>query len=575
VLDKLRFRLAAVDAVLLLSLLGLVSGVLAGAVIIALRLVIESVQAGFVPGHVENYEGLSAVTRVLLATGGGLLLGLVFQAVRTPYRHVGMVHVMERLAYHQGHLPLGNTVMQFFGAAASIVCGHSVGREGPGIHLGSASGSLLGQWLELPNNSIRTLVACGCAAAIAASFNTPIAGVIFAMEVVMMEYTLYGFAPVILAAVSATSLTRAFFGSEPAFSVPQLELASLLEMPYVVVMGLVSGALAALFISLLKFFSRLGSAWPVWLRITLGGCLAGLVALPVPAVMGIGYDTVNSAMLGQMSFVLLLLVVAGKLLATTAGLGLGIPGGLIGPTLVIGAAGGGAMGILAESVFPGDVASAGFYAMIGMGAMMAATLQAPLAALMAMLELTANPNIILPGMLAVITASLTCSELFNKPPVFVMLLRTRGLDYHNDPVAQSLRRQGVANVMNRSFVIRPTYIQRADALDLVSRDHIWLVIEAVDSEHAHSYTMLRIRDLARFLEAETDMEATTEINLAAIPAERLDLAPLRLQATLQEAVEQIARPGIEALYVYSGKTVSKRTIYGVLTRKDIDEAPLT
>ena len=209
-LDKLRLRLASVDA-LSLSALGLASGLLAGAVILVFRKTIESAQAAFLPGGgVENYEALGWEYRLALPIGGGLLLGLLWQLIAPKHRAVGVTHVMERLAYHQGYLPWRNALMQFVGAAASIIAGHSVGREGPGIHLGAASGSLLGQGLTLPNNAIRNLVACGTAAAIAASFNTPIAGVVFAMEVVMMEFTLAGFAPVILAAVSATMLTRAF-----------------------------------------------------------------------------------------------------------------------------------------------------------------------------------------------------------------------------------------------------------------------------------------------------------------------------------------------------------------------------
>lgn len=399
-------------------MLGIVTGVIAGVVIILFRATIEFTQAAFLPGaDPENYEALTPVWRVIIPLAGGLLLGLLFHFVPEVGRRVGVVHVLERLAYHQGRLPLRNAIMQFIGAAISIICGHSVGREGPAIHLGAASESLPGQKLGLPNNSLRVLVGCGVAAAIAASFNTPLAGVVFAMEVVMMEYTVVGFAPVILAAVSSTALSQWVYGSSPAFSIPAITLGSLFELPYILAMGFVIGALAALFIWLLRFFSDRGQWLPLWFRMALGGLLVGLCALAAPQVMGIGYDTVNSALLGQLGLGVLSMIVVFKLIATAGGLGLGLPGGLIGPTLFLGAAAGGVLGVIGQAIAPTAASSPGFYALIGMGAMMAGALHAPLAALTAMLELTANPNIILPGMLAAIAAYVTCRQGFRQQSV--------------------------------------------------------------------------------------------------------------------------------------------------------------
>lgn len=565
VIETLRLRLAAADTLPQLAVLGILCGVLAGSVIVIFRLLIEYAQASYLPeARPENYEALSLWMRVLVPTLGGLLIGLIFHFIPKAMRQVGVVHVIERLGYHQGHLPLRNAAMQFIGAGLSIASGHSVGREGPGVHLGAASSSVLGQWLGLPNNSIRTLVACGAAAAIAAGFNTPIAGVIFAMEVVLMEYTIAGFVPVILAAVSGTALTRLVFGSAPAFSVPPLTLGSVLELPIVLAMGVAIGALAALFIYLLQFFTRRGAVIPFWLRATLGGFLTGMFALAAPAVMGIGYDTVNSALLGELGLWVMLGVVLFKLLATTAGLGLGLPGGLIGPTLVIGAAAGGAIGLIVKAVVPGDVASHAFYAMIGMGAMMGATLQAPLAALMAMLELTANPNIILPGMLAVIGAGLINSELFKSKPVYLMLLQARGLDYRNDPVAQTLRRTGVAKVMDKHFVIRPPMLDRAGAKALLAEKPRWIVV----SDEAGPQALLPVADLEIYLEEHRE----ERLNLLEIPARRKQLAQTHLRATLQEAIEVLEKTQTEALYVVQSTAARSPRILGVLTRQDIEES---
>jgi len=196
--------------------------------------------------------------RLLLPVVGAALVGAVDDPAPAADQRVGVVHVMERLSRHQGYLPARNAVIQFVGGIIALISGQSGGREGPSIHLGAASSSLLGQAFELPNNSIRTLVACGTAAAIGASFNTPIAGVIFAMEVVMMEYTIGSFIPVIIASVTSTLLTHYFFGNEPAFTVAPLHMRSLLEIPYIIGGGVLIGAIAAGFITLVQQFARLG-----------------------------------------------------------------------------------------------------------------------------------------------------------------------------------------------------------------------------------------------------------------------------------------------------------------------------
>ncbi|HCW88494.1 MAG TPA: chloride channel protein, partial [Marinobacter sp.] len=175
------------DALPQLAVLGLLSGLVTGAVILLFRLAIEWPLEQFLPGREsEAFEQLDWITRGLLPLSGALALGLLLQRLALQDRKVGVVHVMERLNYHQGYLTVRSALVQFFSGVITVITGQSAGREGPAVHLGAAFSSLMGQWMRLPNNSIRTLVACGCAAAISASFNTPISGVIFAMEVVMM-----------------------------------------------------------------------------------------------------------------------------------------------------------------------------------------------------------------------------------------------------------------------------------------------------------------------------------------------------------------------------------------------------
>jgi CIC family chloride channel protein len=565
-LDRFGLRVASLDAMPQLAMLAIPVGLLSGGVIVLFRMLVEFCQGLLLSGSdMEYYEGLPPELRLVLPVAGGLLIGLLWQALKPDIRGVGIIHVMERLAYYQGRLPWRNAVAQFIGAALSIISGHSVGREGPSVHLGATSGSLLGQWLHLPNNINRTLAACGIAAAIAASFNTPLAGVIFAMEVVMMEYSLVSFAPVILSAVTATTLTRIVFGNIPVFDIPAMQLGSLMELPYVLLMGIVLGTMAAMFIHVLERTTRLTDSWSIWWRFTLAGLCVGLVALVVPEVMGIGYDTVNQALLGQLGLLLLATVAIAKLFATAIGLGLGLPGGLIGPTIVIGATTGGAMGILADSWQPGDIASPAFYALIGLGTMMGATLQAPLAALTAILELTSNPNIILPGMLALITAGLVSREVFGMDSVYLMLMRARGLDYRNNPLTQTLHRIGVASVMERRIETLPDNVSRQDATTALANEPQWILV----SINRQPAWIMPAADLARYLQ---DHAGDEQLVLADIPAERREITAIDFTATLLEALDALGKNKAEAAYVVRRTIPGIERIYGVLTRRDIERS---
>ncbi len=562
--ERFRLRLASSQAGVALSVLGLIAGVLAGGVIVLFRMLIESMQGTFIPfGDVENYEALALVFRFGLPFAGAVVIGLWFQWLYRGTRRVGVVHVLERLQYHEGHLPFKNLATQFLAGAISLVCGHSVGREAPSIHLGAATASLFGQYFGLPNNSIRILVACGAAAAIAASFNTPLAGVVFAMEVVMMEYTIAGFTPVILAAVAATIMSRAVFGAASVFYVPPLSLASMWDLPYILFMGVCLGALSAFFVEAIRFFARLAIKVPVGVAITAAGALVGIVAIEIPAVLGMGYDTVNAVLLGDLAIGSVLLILLAKLIASSVCVATGVPGGLIGPTIVMGALVGGLFAYGGDHL-PGVTSAHGLFVMLGIGAMMSACLQAPLAGLLALLEMTANPHLILPAMLAVVSANITAREVFKQDSVFAMLMRDAGLDYRNDPISQSLRRTGVASVMNRNFVESDADVEREKARDLLKDTPQRIIVRDDDDERA----LLPASDLARFLE-DHDAEI---VHLMDIPAQRRELAPVHMQASMQEARVALADSGAEALFVRREIAPLTFRVFGVLLRQDVESS---
>jgi len=408
-----------------LTLLGVLSGVLSGLVVLAFHAAVGLGQGLMLPpGREGNYEGLTAWSRLLLPIAGGLLLGSVFDRIPAKHRQVGVVHVLRRLHTPGGErLPAINLITQFFGAVAAIVAGHSVDKEGPSVHIGAASANLIGQRMHVAAEEDYTLAACGAAAAIAAAFNTPLAGVIFVVEVLRVRYEVSRFLPVIVASVVGAVMNRILLSSDPTFIVPPSVMHTHWELPNLVLLGLVIGLLAVAFIVLCETVAIRTRDWSNLKTFTSAGVVTGILAIWTPEIMGTSYDTLSELLAGNAGGALALALVITKLLATGTAIGLRVPGGLIGPTLLIGGAAGYVLAYLFGMYEPIDVASPSFYATVGMVAMMGATLRAPLAALTALLELTANPNIILPGMIAVASAELTNRLLLGKDSVFEILLK--------------------------------------------------------------------------------------------------------------------------------------------------------
>lgn len=558
-LTHFRNRLGHVESLPQLVVLGLLCGFFTGLIILAFRYSISAPLSFFLPdGNAEGFESLSPLWRFLLPVIGSSIIALIFMSLKYEQVRVGVPHVLERLSYHQGQLPLINALVQFVAGALSLLFGHSAGREGPAVHLGAASGSILGQWLQLPNNSIRMLVGCGTAAAISASFNTPIAGVIFAMEVVMMEYSVIGFIPVMIASVTSALLIQLTIGGDPAFYVPPLQLADLHELPFVLILGIVTGVLSILFIFLVLFATK-QIRLPLPVRLLLAGIITGLIALNYPQIMGLGYDTVADSLLGNISLQILLGLTLAKLLATALGVGLGLPMGLIGPTLFIGACAGAAIGHAASNWidWPSDI---GFYAMLGMGAMMGAVLQAPLAALMATLEFTQNPSIIFSSMIAIVTASLTCRHFYPRGSVFQAVLEARGLNWRRAPMDQILERASVTSRMRRNYSLHSRSISLDEAKKLLNSDHNWLLI----ADQGTPKQVLPLADLKVFM-SNSMTEETESIDLLEIPALRQDLTSVNRKATLKEALAIMDEKSIKLLYVVNDRMQPQ----GILSRSDI------
>lgn len=569
-----RQRLAAEDALLPLSLLGICAGLLTGIVMLAFRFLIEWPLSHVLPEHSpENFEALSSYAHFLMPISGALILGIVIQLIFKQAPRVGVFHVIERLNVHHGHLPLKNAVVQFFAGSFAIISGQSAGREGPAVHLGAAASSLLGQYWRLPNNSIRVLVGCGTAAAISASFNTPIAGVIFAMEVVMMEYTIAGFTPIILASVAGAIVTNMAYGTAPAFVIPAIELQSLLELPYLILLGCIIGGASAVFTWIMSQSLRLSEV-AFWLRMLLAGTVTGCLAFWVPEIMGIGYDTLEQSLLGHVGLSALIIIALAKLVATAISCGLGMPIGLIGPSLLIGACIGGASGILGQNLMPEHASSHSLYVMLGMGAMMGAILNAPLAALMALLELTNNPNIILPGMLTIVSATLTTSQLFKQRSAHRTVLHHLGALAQHSLLFQALQRVGVTSVMNQNVAVSARRISRKQLLHMAKQQHRWILVIA-EGNQSILLSGINLSNLCAESESGESSDPqvlpdTEMIDILGLPGKQKPVSPLNFQATLHEAWETMSKHKTDAIYISGSIAPFTPPVCGIVTRQDIE-----
>ncbi|MDJ0947648.1 MAG: chloride channel protein [Alphaproteobacteria bacterium] len=389
---------------------------------------------------------------LLVTTLGGLAVGLFIRFVMPDRRPLGVADVMEASALRGGRMSLPAGVGAAVASAASIGVGASVGREGPVVHLGATLAAWVAARFRLGRAQQQTLLGCGVAAAIAASFNAPIAGVLFALEVVVGHYALSAFAPVVIASVISTLISHAYFGAFPAFIAPAHNVVELWEFPAFALLGVTSAIAAILFMRSIMFTAKVAERLPVpdWSRPAVGGLAVGLIALAFPQVLGVGYGATSDALDGLFPLYLLLALIVAKTAATAISLGFGFGGGVFSPSLVVGAMLGGAFGIIATQVFPDHSSGQGAYSLIGMGAVAGSVLGAPISTILIMFELTRDYALTVAVMVAVVVASLI-TQSFHGRSFFVWQLERRGLNLKGGREAGLLRAVRLRDIMDNAF----------------------------------------------------------------------------------------------------------------------------
>ena len=365
---------------------------------------------------------------ILVPAIGGLLVGpMIYFFAREAKGH-GVPEVMEAIALKGGRIRPVVVVVKSLASSICIGSGGSVGREGPIVQIGSALGSTLGQTLKLSDERIRNLVACGAAAGIAATFNAPIAGVIFALEVILGEFSVRYFSTVVISSVTASVVGRIAFGNAPAFVIPQYSLVSPWELFLYVLLGILAGLVALLFVRTLYWTEDLFDAWhfPEYFKPVVGGLLIGVVGFYFPQVFGVGYEAMEDALLDKMLLGTMGLLILVKVLATSLTIGSGGSGGVFAPSLFIGAMLGGAFGTVANQMLPDVTAAPGAYALVGMAAVFAGAAHAPITAIIILFEMTNDYRIILPLMLATVISVLLAQRL-RRENIYTLKLARRGI----------------------------------------------------------------------------------------------------------------------------------------------------
>jgi len=367
---------------------------------------------------------------VLAPVIGGLLYGPLVDRFAKEARGHGVPEVMYAVSEQGGRIRPQVAVVKSLASALCIGSGGSVGREGPIVQIGSALGSSIGQFVKVPESKLRLLVACGAAGGISATFNAPIAGVFFGLELILRDFEAEAFGMVVLSSVVADVIGRAAFGSHPFLTLPPFQLGSPLDFAFYAGLGIIAALVGVAFIKVLygleDVFDRVWKG-PEWLRPAAGGILLGLLLLAVPEMYGVGYPVLENAIRGQYVLWFLLVLLGAKLLATSLTIGIGGSGGVFAPSLFMGAMLGAAYGAILHHVAPGVAGPTGAYGLVAMGAVFAGAARAPITAVLIIFELTGEYHIILPLMLAVVLAT-AISKLLTGDSIYTLKLRRRGID---------------------------------------------------------------------------------------------------------------------------------------------------
>ena len=543
-----------------ICLLAIIGGSASALLVILFTLTIDAIQHIYMLKH-NDYSSLSALSRLLLPVIGAMVILCFAWLTGYQYLRTGIPFILHRLKVAHGLIPLKNTLNQFWGSAVALASGFAVGREGPAIHLGAACSSYLGHLLKLPHNSIRTLCACGAAAGISATFNTPIAAVIFVMEVIMREYKIHIFIPVMLASLVGSIITSNVLDVSLDFSYfLKVDLNHEYYL-FLAILAVFIGVLSSFFNKFLVVIIDKSSKVHIVKRLIFAALITGIIGYFLPSAMGAATTAFDISLINNWPLSLLISLLIAKFIMTTFALGLGIPGGIIGPTLSIGAIAGACAGIIAVQISPGEHVISDFILM-GMTGFMAATLNAPLAALLAIVELSGQLEIIVPAMIVITISSIISGQVFKNRSIFTMQLDVQGLAYRSPPIEKALQSVGVTALMNKNFkVLNNSDSKTLAGLMISAQNNISFINKVtVNTDQKNDLTVSKKANKTQFFLATFQEGMQLSLIEPANSAEQYlkdneihfqPLVAISYQATLAEAYGVLMNQKGKALYVYN------------------------
>lgn len=502
----------------------------------------------------------SPIAVVLIPAVGGALVGLLVYFLAREAKGHGVPEVMLAIAEKGGRIRFRIVFVKALASALCIGSGGSAGREGPIVQIGSALGSGVGQALKLPADLLRTVVAAGAAGGIAATFNAPIAGVVFSLEVLLRDFSARAFSVVVLASVTATVISRALLGDHPAFVVPPYALRSPWELIVYALLGVLAALLARLFIwSIYRvedFFNAL--RMPEYLKPILGGLGVGVLALALPQVLGVGYETVEESLQTSLPLALLIALIGAKVVATSLTLGSGGSGGIFSPSLFMGAMLGGAVGTIAHRILPDVTGPSGAYALVAMAAVFGGVAHAPIASILIIFEMTDDYRIILPLMTAVVISTLL-SHVMSPETIYTLKLRRRGVDILAPRGVDPFAGVHVGDVMNATVITLQEFSPLPTIVESFRR-HSFSHFPVLDAR-GRLIGMLSYDELQGLLASEVSPDGLTAGRLMRVPP-----AVSHPDELLADAVEKMAHEGLGWLPVVPRDDHTK--LVGVVSRRD-------
>ncbi len=546
-----------------LSLLAVVVGLMAGFASIVFKLLIQFFQSQFWRAStiISAVSSQAWYLTLLIPALGGLIIGpIIYFGAREAKGH-GVPEIMESIVFRGGRIRKQVVAVKTLASAICIGSGGSVGREGPIVQISSSLASTIGQIFRIKEKGMRTLVAAGAGAGIGGTFNAPIAGALFAVEVILGEFGVFSFSPIIIASVISTLVSRLITGDFSAFTVPKYTLITVWEIGPYVLLGIVSGLVAIIFIKSLYFFEdRFDSIRlnPL-IKPVLGGLLIGAIGLGLPQIFGVGYDSIDASLQNRMAFWLAFFLIFAKILSTSLTIGSGGSGGIFAPSLFMGAMTGNFIGSVFHHYFPQSISSPGAFALVGMGAVVAAGTHAPLTAIIIIFELTNDYKIILPLMLTCIIASLLTVGL-HKESIYTMKLKRRGILFREGRELNILRSLFVKDLISQDYEMFLNTERVGKIIDqaIGGKHHSFQIIDA-DKNYVGCFSLNQLKKLMLQKELLDSFVIAEDI---AVPGIQIDY-----EDNLERAMEIFGQEDVAEIAV-----LQDEKFFGVIKRKDVIEA---